>query len=565
MFRTAKTSSSGRLLVFGIAAVVIVALLTHFFFGARSHTVEAQVAVLYASSCLGGWKNPDLVTGPPDVRTAEAAVYTEDNSAVLKNTQTQLFCGGFSGTIPENVDRTKISVRFSWEAVGGDDYKSDSSKNNDSDDPGELEVKEETVTASSSDEAASTTENIAPEILIPEEAPDTPQVQEEPRTEQATEPETASILPWFVSVAQAEEVEMEEQVKVEDDRDLVIEDETVMEVGLAEDSLKVNATNTASSTKADDQEEIIASTTASTTESKKADTILRAVNNEDKDNALFEVLFTTDNEVWHVLGYVPRINNDIQFELPLDMFDSVDDFDQLQISLKTLERFDDTPTIYLDSMWVEVSYVDAGQDPLSPPGSLPGDIVVRKVSTEESSLVTVFRNTSLETLSNILLLQASSTPAAATSTVATSTATTTALSVATTSLYANASSTIVLFEADIPRETKDLLRATPGVLVELWLHNRLTDSWTRVADNSIVATEPYATVFDKKVFWFDPNMASLWMFDALSGGYTSQSFTVGELVQIEFTHSSNKLYTVKFDDQKGELVPLKKEMISDSE
>ncbi len=560
MSLTAKTSPSGKLLVPGITVLLIVALLVQFLFRSKTNTAEAQIAVLYASSCLGGWKNPDLITGAPEVADNPDIEYTEQNSAILKNTQTQLFCGGFSGTIPENVDRTNITVHFSWEAKIDSDTSPASKNDEDVSsviqivEPGEASSTDEVIATSSS------TEEI--------ETPDEP-TEEETIIEEVAAPAEEEAVSWwnrFSSVAYAEETAV---IEIVDENSEVIS-VTGNDTGVVEQSNetdipeeKIATTSTISASSTTESNATSTNETASTTEEVK-ETVRRidGVNNTDRDNALFEVLFTTNNEEWHVLGYVPRINNDIQFELPLDMFTSVEDFSRLQISLKTMERFDDMPNIYLDSMWVEVAYVDAGQDPLSPPGSVAGDIVVNKISTEEASLVTVFRNTSLEMISNILSSQASSTTSSTSTITASSTE---AVSVATTSLYANASSTIILYEANVPEETKHKLRATPGVVVELWLHNRLTDSWTRVADNSIIATEPYATMFDKKVFWFDPNMASLWMFDALSGGYASQSFTAGELVAIEFTHSSNESYIIKFDEVSGTLVPVKKETVSSGE
>lgn len=563
MSLTATTPRSGKLLVSSSIVLVIVALLTHFLFGTKSQTVEAQIAVLYATSCLGGWKNPDLVTGAPEVFGNPDASYTQENSAVLKNTQTQLFCGGFSGTIPENVDRTKIMLRFSWQSEMNATDTSSSKE-----DQSDRRIKEETEERDLSTTTENTSTSSEPRVekepiqedpaVVPEEVIEIKEIVEPPSEE------AVSWWPFIPTVNAQEESTTMEEVVLEDnvsatDFEATNEEVRVLDGVMLEEEDVASSTASTSLAATQQERDVVSTSTASSTTD--TDPVwLNGVTDADKDGALFEVLFTTDNEEWHVLGYVPRINNDIQFELPLDMFDSVEDFSQLQISLKTLERFDDTPTIYLDSIWIEVSYVDAGQDPLSPPGSLAGDVVVRRVSTEEGSLVTVFRNTSLETLSNILSTQASSTVASVGTTTASTTPTIETVSIATTSLYANASSTVVLFEADIPRETKDALRATPRVLVELWFHNRLTDSWTRVADNSIIATEPYAVMFDKKVFWFGPDMKSLWMFDALSGGYTSQSFNAGEPVAVEFVHSSSELYHMKFDQTQQQLVPLKKEV-----
>jgi hypothetical protein len=279
-----------------------------------------------------------------------------------------------------------------------------------------------------------------------------------------------------------------------------------------------------------------------------------------------------DNEEWYPLGYVSRINNDIQFELPLELFKTAEDFSKLQISLKTVERFDDTPKIYLDSMWLEVSYLDAGEDPLPPPGTKEGDIIMSSISTQETSLVTVFGGVGLETVSNIMSSQGSST---ATSTASSSEeqGTTTAAITSPTSPLAYSSSTatstastsapLVTFESDIPYEVRKNLRATPGVEVEVWLYNRLTDAWTRVADNSTTATIPRAVLIEDKVFWFGYENSSLWMFDTLAKSYSSRSLSVTESVEIEFISSSGESAFVWFNNQ-SELLEVKKSTSSES-
>lgn len=93
-----------------VVAVIVVAITTH----ARADTVT-----LYATSCLGGWKNPEYATGTPSVRADEATdSFTDANSAVLvPNTLAQLYCGGFTGDVLENTIPTGVHVQFSWSAV----------------------------------------------------------------------------------------------------------------------------------------------------------------------------------------------------------------------------------------------------------------------------------------------------------------------------------------------------------------------------------------------------------------------------------------------------------------
>lgn len=85
-------------------------------FGIYRSVTWANSAVLYPSTCLGGWNNPQLAEGKPDVASADdPPAFTEANSAVLPaNASSDIFCGGFTGDISQEVQPTKVTLSFSW-------------------------------------------------------------------------------------------------------------------------------------------------------------------------------------------------------------------------------------------------------------------------------------------------------------------------------------------------------------------------------------------------------------------------------------------------------------------
>jgi hypothetical protein len=203
-------------------------------------------------------------------------------------------------------------------------------------------------------------------------------------------------------------------------------------------------------------------------------------------------------------------------------------------------------------MWVEVSYVGAGEDPLSPPGSVPGDMITNTYTVDDRELVTVFRNVSLDTISNILMITASTSTLTTSSTTASTTLSAPEVVTAsstpdTPAATSTATSSVVIYNAPISLETKQILRETPGVVVELWLHNTTDDTWMRVADNTITATLPRAVLIETKVFWFGPYNSSVWVFDSLAQGYASQSITPQERVSVDFVDSVGASQTVWFN------------------
>ena len=542
------------------AFLVIIPTIVVLTFTQKQPVADAQIASLYASTCLGGWKDVDKVTGVPEVAGDASVEYSESNSATLYNKQTQIYCGGFTGEIPAGVNRTRVALRFSW-GVEGEVAES----------PKETDDNSETILEPNGQDqpVASSSDSVVDGAPSEESSDETP-VVEEPQEEevQPEEPAPAEesvswlrhIIPYtFAQEESAQVPEVQEVIDISEPEEIAVPSQTASEEPVAEVATTSRDQESDITIEAEG-EQVSATTTTSTTTASTTQSYISPIfdQNTDKDNAIFEVLFTMDNETWYPLGYVSRINNDIQFELPLELFASVEDFSKLQISLKTVERFDETPKIYLDSMWLEVSYLDIGEDPLPPPGSLGGDIITNTYQVNEYELVTTFRGVSLETISNILLLTGSSsatttmTASSNSSEVSVTSSSTTPVTVKSVA-SSTASSTVRIFEAPITPDTKKILRDTPGVLVELWLHNKIEDTWMRVADNSVVGTIPRAVLIDRKVFWFGPNNSALWMFDTISQGYSSRSVSPQTPILIEYIESTGEQRTVWFNPKTEQL------------
>ncbi|MDQ5962012.1 MAG: hypothetical protein QG669_405 [Patescibacteria group bacterium] len=76
---------------------------------------KASIVNFYPETCLGGWENPSNTEGQPSVASdAQGSDFTRDNAAFLKNRAAQMFCGDFSGEVPEDSVPRKFTVRFSW-------------------------------------------------------------------------------------------------------------------------------------------------------------------------------------------------------------------------------------------------------------------------------------------------------------------------------------------------------------------------------------------------------------------------------------------------------------------
>ena len=94
-----------------VAIVVLVAVLTLSI--PVGVTVSAASTVSYPTYCLGGWQNPQNAGGEPNADQADLNSYTKDNSAVLDQTITDMYCGYFQAEAHDN-QPNRLILSFSW-------------------------------------------------------------------------------------------------------------------------------------------------------------------------------------------------------------------------------------------------------------------------------------------------------------------------------------------------------------------------------------------------------------------------------------------------------------------
>lgn len=341
--------------------------------------VQAQKAYFYPEICLGGFKSAKNASGVPEALGDND--YTEDNSAVYEDGDSAIFCGEFMGELPPQTYQTRVTLRFSWQQVESvvsvedtsildaivDIFVDEESESTDFEDKnpegeGSDEAAEATVATSTEElttdiattslDAATSTEGVinteeentseAEEVSVEEVTTNTEELEEEPVEESviepseeveieaspASEPEPApEPVSWwwgFVSTVSAEELAeatTTEITALEIEADLAAT--TEVEEGLIENVSDIN------------EEEPVEVTEV---------------------ESIFAVEYTLDGEVWHNVGYVNTIDNDVRFELPKEALVSIEDVNEVQIALRPLLSLDNQPEIYLDSMWFEVSY-----------------------------------------------------------------------------------------------------------------------------------------------------------------------------------------------------------------
>jgi len=356
-----------------------------------SYRAGADVAYFYPTTCLGDWQNPERATGGRSLEDdAVSEDFTIENSTVLASSSGRIYCGSFEGTLPEGAISEDISVGLSFV------YKTPEIK---------IEVNAEAVTetgaldpeftATSIDsEKATTTLDVVPEVLsesveveVLEPPPEADQplaeeiiqdVTEEkveeiiieepvPELEPALDPEPVSWLLWGTRVVYAQEQIVEPEPEITTSTPEIIT-EVIPEI-TAEVLSEIVIDDSATTTEEIDATEIseIASTTdeimgevmgeATSTATTSEEVIISgevAPISEPEQNGVAEILYTLDGENWISIGTINSTDEGpITFHLS-----SVDvaDLSRMQVSIQAVGDSKDMPNIYLDSMWLEVSY-----------------------------------------------------------------------------------------------------------------------------------------------------------------------------------------------------------------
>lgn len=327
-------------LVVAVPVFIIVAMLLQ-----NAGRASAQVSSFYPTTCLGGWKNTEKATGAPDARGGEAEQYGDANSASISNVVAQIYCGGFTGEIPADTLQKKIFLRFSWalknpeatSVIHTEPAEQQENENEHSTLPAEASltvpeptlepqseaVSEEATAAQEEETQAGPSEALPAEHLpVPQESP-TLGSPAEARPESPVAPEEPTALNMFFSTAYAQEIKVEEEAIAASTADDAVADDAVLET-----NMKIQIETEA--------------------EAETPSTI--------PASALLEVLYTLDGNNWQTIGHVSHITNDLSFAMPMDIFATIEDLARVQIAIRTTPTFDSVPTIYLDSVWLDVEY-----------------------------------------------------------------------------------------------------------------------------------------------------------------------------------------------------------------
>ncbi len=280
-----------QLFLVGLSLFVISIISVLFLYKSKA---RANEYLLYPSTCLGGWENPQLAEGAPQVslESREASIFTEENSARLNgNIAAQIYCGGFKEDIPEDVIPKNIVVKFSW-TVG----------------------------------------YVEPSIEIPPIDSDIP------------------VMPDQQSVKENstnDDIQVENLDKNPEETNLSANEDNTLELEQPKIPQEVSVPESASISFFKLFTKVAYGQEASLGETKKLDSY-----------GLVEVLYTLDGVDWKSLGFVDKDSFDnTQFKIPIEEVATWEDISKIQISVRSVPVLDGaTPVIYLDSMWIEAEY-----------------------------------------------------------------------------------------------------------------------------------------------------------------------------------------------------------------
>jgi hypothetical protein len=325
-----------------ITACVVVSVV--FFSLYKLPFAKADIEIFYPQNCLGGWQNPQAVAGKPDTSIDyNPQEFTESNSAVLKNTTAQLYCGGFEGKIPEKTIPTKIILRPVWSIEDGSIVR----PTGDSVQTVLPEVDPASVeTQPLESQDLGVDPKTQPDEIIPSvESPNSSPINEEEPLSffntliaYAQESEQAPIItePAQAEIKSTEVISTEQQevVPSEANQDIIIPE-----------TVSVSDSEAIKSEEQDELKEL-------EVESKESEPVELVPVSE----PVVRISYTLDGVNWNMIGEVNRTNwREQSFEIPLVGWS---DLAKFQVSIESLITIDTPPIIYLDAMSLEVSYAE---------------------------------------------------------------------------------------------------------------------------------------------------------------------------------------------------------------
>lgn len=291
--------------IFSILIVGFVIIAGSFF-----RSIRADTALFYAGQCLGGWENPKNAEGKPDLQEdAAGELYTKKNSAVLNNTQGDLYCGSFIGEAPKESAPTNFVVKARWTIDDGTVLHAV-----------EPEVIIEEILPTENATPVPSESNSGSELIenndsVPADSePAIPEIQVE-------QSQTQSLLHYFAKTVLAQEdtaiesSELRQDLQANESPEIVNEEQVLQEALIQENQIV-----------------------------------------EDPVKPFLLLEYSLDGVEWNVVAEVTHNNwKKGTFDFPLDLA-SWDQIEKLQLRLVPQVTFDTMPVIYLDALWIEAEY-----------------------------------------------------------------------------------------------------------------------------------------------------------------------------------------------------------------
>lgn len=352
------------------AALMVVALVV----GLLRGVGRANIATLYATSCLGGWTNPQLAEGEPDLPPgADAELFTAKNSAVLDGALAQIYCGGFKGEVPPDATPKRVVLNLSWAVVGSGVPAVPSGPGGGASPAPVPEVLNVDVQATPEQqvEALLQASEASEAVTVQQQAPPPePVPAPEPAAEPTPEPAAAEVsaLP-FIAVAHAQ-----------DEVQPVPEAPAAAPEILESVEPSVGAQNVAP---LPPQTDPTAEPAPPVPEGLKPAESVPV----DTEPAFLEIAYTLDGSTWQTVAKVTAQSwRKLAVELPLE---SWDELAKLQVSLQAVPTVAEQPQVLLDSLYLAVTYGSDAADVQDQP-DFSRDTIVQLLADEPNQLVRTF-------------------------------------------------------------------------------------------------------------------------------------------------------------------------------
>ena len=317
----------------------------------RSHSLKkakADSLNAYPTVCLGGWQNPSNAAGQPDISPGDNG-FSAGNSAVLNQGEgAQIFCGSFQSD-DESQAPSSVTLHFSWNVVFAE--QASTSVSTDTDSATWSGVLDATSTAASSSAAASSTDtsssSTSPTDVTNQDNSAVSTSTDETQNQSVGSTTTAApqnatdslqtVAPLNNDPSSSPDTSLDGNSQDSSDSSQIIPSPAVAPAPDQSDSNQTSTSFLENITR-DPMAFLIPKTFA------------------DSDNSaggFLDVSYSLDGTNWQDLEQV-REDNWQNFSVTIPV-SSWDDINKLQIQLgPSLSA--DAPTIYLDSMWLEIDY-----------------------------------------------------------------------------------------------------------------------------------------------------------------------------------------------------------------